>query len=324
VNHHNLISNNHIHHVGRIYPHSPGIFLWQSGENRAANNLVHHTPYSGIIISGAVTSFFSKRGNSREVVRTMRRHELGSISGKATLEQVRPFLHTHDNLIESNEIYHAMQQLNDGNGIYIRGAGAGNIIRRNYIHDLLAPTVMQSSIRTDGGQRDTLITENLIFRCVSQGMQIKLNNHAINNVIADIRPGIHKGEQRRPTYFKLYEGPMTGGAYQRNILYHPGAETTFYQEIKNFRTPVGAYARDADTDFNIYYSAKDPSLGKAVLVEKQREGVDKHSVAEDPLFENPAKGDFRFKPGSPALKMGIVPIDLSKIGLSDPSQIPSQ
>ena len=47
---------------------------------------------------------------------------------------------------------------------------------------------MQSSIRTDGGQRDTLITENVIFRCVSQGMQIKLNNRAINNVIADIRP----------------------------------------------------------------------------------------------------------------------------------------
>lgn len=324
VNHHNHILNNHIHHVGRIYAHAPGVFLWQSGENRVANNLVHHTPYSGIIISGAVTSFFSKRGNGREVVRTMRRHELGPIKGKATLEQVRPFLHSHDNLIESNEIHHAMQQLNDGNGIYIRGAGAGNIIRRNYIHDLLASTVMQSSIRTDGGQRDTLITENVIFRCVSQGMQIKLNNHAINNVIVDIRPGTHKGEQRRATYFKLYEGPMTGGAYQRNILYHPGADTSFYQEIKNYRTPVGAYARDADTDYNIYYCAKNPSLGEAVLAEKQREGVDRHSIAADPLFENPDEGDFRLKPNSPALQMGIVPIDLSKIGLSDASKIPSR
>lgn len=324
VNHHNVIFNNHIHHVGEIHAHSPGVFLWQSGENRVANNLVHHTPYSGIILSGAVTSFFSKGGNGREVVRTMRRHELGPIKGKATLEKVRPFLHTHDNLIEYNEIHHAMQQLNDGNGIYVRGAGAGNIIRRNYIHDLLATTVMQSSIRTDGGQRDTLITENLIFRCVSQGMQVKLNNHAINNVIADIRPGTHKGEQRRPTYFKLYEGPMTGGAYQRNILYHPGADTTFYQEINNRRTPSGAFAKDADTDYNIYYCAKDPSLSKAVLAEKQREGIDHHSVAADPLFENPKKGDFRFKPNSPALKMGIVPIDLSRIGLSDASQIPSQ
>jgi len=324
VSHHNLISNNHVHHVGEIHAHSPGVFLWQSGENRVANNLVHHTPYSGIILSGAVTSFFSKEGDGREVVRTMRRHELGARRGKTTLEEVRPYLHTHDNLIEYNEIHHAMQQLNDGNGIYIRGAGAGNIIRRNYIHDLLAPTVMQSSIRTDGGQRDTLITENLVFRCVSQGMQIKLNNHAINNVIADIRPGTHKGEQRPPTYFKLYEGPMTGGAYQRNILYHPGSDTSFYQEINNRRTPGGAYAKDADTDHNIYYCAKNPSLSKAVLAAKQREGVDKNSLAEDPLFEDPEKGDFRFKPNSPAPKLGIVPIDLSKIGLRDASQIPSR
>ena len=193
VSHHNLIENNHVHHTGQIHAHSPGIFLWQSGENRVAHNLIHDTPYTGIIVSGVMTQFFAKKENSRELVRTIRRHETGPTK-KATLEQIRPFLHTHDNLIEHNEIHHVMQQLNDGNGIYIRGAGAGNIIRRNYIHDLLTPTVMQSSIRTDGGQRDTLITENLIYRCIAQGMHIKLNNRAINNIIADIRPGTHKGE----------------------------------------------------------------------------------------------------------------------------------
>lgn len=315
VSHENLIFNNHIHHVGRIHTHSPGIFLWQSGENRVANNLVHHTPYSGIIVSGIVTTFFSKNGNGREIVRTIRRHEIGTKKGQRTLEDVRPFLHSHDNLIEYNEIHHAMQRLNDGNGIYIRGCGAGNIIRRNYIHDLLAPTVMQSSIRTDGGQRDTLITENLIYRCVSQGMQVKLNNRAINNIIADIRPGTHKGEQRPPMYFKLYEGPLTGGAYQRNILYHPGSEADFYQEINNFRTRNGAFAKDADTDHNIYYSAKNPEIGKALLAKNQSNGIDKHSIAQDPLFVDPKKGDFRFQPESPALQLGIVPIDLSKIGL---------
>jgi len=47
VNRRNLVYNNHIHHTGGIYSHSPGIFVWQSGENRVANNLVHHTPYTG-------------------------------------------------------------------------------------------------------------------------------------------------------------------------------------------------------------------------------------------------------------------------------------
>ena len=52
VNRNNLVTNNHIHHSGRIYLHSPGIMIWQSGENRVANNLIHHMPYCGIIVSG--------------------------------------------------------------------------------------------------------------------------------------------------------------------------------------------------------------------------------------------------------------------------------
>ena len=42
--------------------------------------------------------------------------------------------------------------------------------------------------------------------------------------------------------------------------------------------------------------------------------VDPHSLAADPRFVNPANGDFRFKPDSPALKMGIGPFDISKVG----------
>ncbi len=76
-----------------------------------------------------------------------------------------------------------------------------------------------------------------------------------------------------------------------------------------------ARSKDADTDYNIYYCAADRELGKAMLEKQQRDGVDAHSLAVDPLFVDPENGDFRFKPESPALKMGIVPIDLSKVGL---------
>jgi len=50
-----------------------------------------------------------------------------------------------------------MEMLGDGNAIYIRGAGGGNVIRRNYIHHLVALMIMQAAIRTDGGQTDTTI-----------------------------------------------------------------------------------------------------------------------------------------------------------------------
>jgi hypothetical protein len=314
VNHSNLVFNNEIHHTGLIYAHSPGIMIWQSGENRVANNLIHHTPYAGIILSGVITDFFRK--SSREMSPTIRWHEVEGKRGERTLEEIRPYLHSHDNQIEYNEIHHAMQQLADGNGIYVRGAGPNNVLRGNYIHHLLASTVMQSAIRTDGGQKDTLITENVIYKCVSQGMQVKLNNRAVNNFIVDIIPGTHKGKQDRPSYFKLYEGPMTGGAYQRNILFAPTGETPrYYEEGQNFRVPVGAFAKDADTDYNIYYCAEDPAGSQAVLDKKQHEGVDAHSLAVNPLFMDAENGDFRFRPDSPALKLGIQPLDISKAGL---------
>ncbi len=315
VNRQNLIYNNHIHHVGRIYSHSPGIMVWQSGENRVANNLVHHTPYTGIIISGCMTDFFTK--NSRELGRTIRRHEIDRLSKKPQLEDVRPYLHTHDNTIEYNEIHHAMEMLGDGNAIYIRGAGAGNVIRRNYIHHLVAPMIMQAAIRTDGGQTDTLIAENLIYKCNSQGIILKLNNRCEHNIIADVIA------PPRGYYLSVREGPMTGATIKRNIFYSSSDTCTFIDELPpgRGRTTEDRRGRDlaaskqADTDHNIYFCAGNQQLGTLMLEKQQRDGVDAHSLSVDPLFVDPANGDFQLQPDSPALKLGFVPFDVSKVGL---------
>src|SRR5690606_12001217 len=44
VNRNNLVVNNEIHDIGQSYWHSPGIFIWQSGGNRIAHNLIYNTP----------------------------------------------------------------------------------------------------------------------------------------------------------------------------------------------------------------------------------------------------------------------------------------
>lgn len=313
VSKNNRVVNNHIHNVGEIYSHAPGIFLWQTGNNRVANNLIHHTPYSGIIISGVMNKFFATKANKRELARTIRWKEIST--KPKTYQRIQRFLHSHDNVIEYNEIHHAMEKLGDGNGIYIRGAGPNNIIRRNYIHHLVSPTALQSAIRTDGGQRDTLITENVIYKCVSQGIQIKLNNRAINNYIVDLIGSVHNGEQRPPAYFKLREGPMTGAVIQRNILYH--SDDTPANLYDEGRTPrlVAAWANQADTNNNLYYIASDSKQTKAWLKRARRDGIDRASRVGDPLFVDPTSQDFRFKAGSMAAELGIMPIDLSKVGL---------
>lgn len=315
VNRDNLIFNNHVHHVGRIYSHSAGILVWQSGENRVANNLIHNTPYTGLIISGCMTDFFRKK--SRELGRTIRRNEIGELPKNYDLEDVRPYLHTHDNVFEYNEIHHVMEMMGDGNGIYIRGAGAGNIIRGNYVHHMVAPMIMQAAIRTDGGQRDTVITGNVVYKCVSQGILTKLNNRCENNIVADIIA------PPRGYYISVREGPMTGATIKQNILYSTGMDTDFINELEPGKGRVSEDARgrelarskDADTDYNIYFSTKDPNLGKDILAKHRAKGIDANSLAVDPLFVDPENGDFRLRPESPALKLGFKPIDLSKVGL---------
>ncbi|MDC1465818.1 right-handed parallel beta-helix repeat-containing protein [Polaribacter sp.] len=317
VNKKNTVYNNNIHHVGEIYWHSPGIFAWQSGENNISNNLIHHLDYTAIILSGCMTDFFAKKGNGRELLRTLRRDEMPEFKKGLSLEEVLPFLHTHDNIVENNEIHHGMQRLGDGNAIYIRGSGKGNIIRRNYIHDMVADMIMQAAIRTDGGQTGTLITENIIFNATSQGILTKLDNKVENNIVVNIIA------PPRGYYLSVREGPLTGATIKNNIFYAFTNESRFIDELPagNGRTSEDrrgralARAMDAYTDNNIYFCKTNPEKGKELIAKNQKNGIDKNSRAVDPMFVDAENGDFSFKPGSPALKMGITPIDFSKIGL---------
>ena len=52
---------------------------------------------------------------------------------------------------------------------------------------------------------DALFTGNLLYKCKSQGMTLKLNNRFENNIIADVIAP-------RGVYLKIVEGPMTGQA----------------------------------------------------------------------------------------------------------------
>ena len=285
VNKNNLVYNNHIHHVGEIYWHSPGIFVWQSGENRVANNLVHHTNYTSMIISGCMSQFF-RNGNGRELFRTIRWHELTDLPENHARQDVLPYLHSHDNLIEYNEIHHGMLKLGDGNAIYIRGAGEGNIIRRNYVHDMVGETAMQAAIRTDGGQTGTMITENLVYRCKSQGILTKLDNHVENNIVADILA------PPRGYYLSVREGPLTGAEIQHNIFYCSLDTGSFINELsprqeggtEDRRGRKLALVKDADTDYNIYFYKSNPEIGKKRIEINQKDGIDLHSLYSDPLF----------------------------------------
>ena len=162
VNHHNDIVNNYIHHFSEITWHSPGLWAWQSGHNRMIHNELHHSGYSAVLITTRVEPDRSLNG---EGGRTVRRHEIAAEDksrrrgGYESWKIREKYNHARHNLFEYNEISHSVQLLSDGNGIYVSGTGAGNIVRYNYLHDNLAHS-LPAAIRCDDDQHETLIYPN--------------------------------------------------------------------------------------------------------------------------------------------------------------------
>ena len=235
------------------------MFVWQSGENRIARNLIHHLAYNAVVISGVRPGNFRSRSASRrECTRTIRWDEVGEARD---WHQILPFLHARNNVFEDNEIHHAMQYLGDGNAVYVSGCGEGNIIRRNYIHDMEAATSAQAAIRTDGWQRGTLVSENVIVSCAC-GVIRKNYNHVENNVIVDARADIGAIAFR---HFPEDE-QTTGSRVQRNICVQRRGPAPFYA-VREPPPASGRFTTPADchADFNLFYNLADPADGERFL-----------------------------------------------------------
>ena len=315
VNHHNDIINNTIHHFSEITWHSPGLWAWQSGHNRIAHNELHHSGYSAVLITTRVSP---GRGLNGEGGRTVRRHEIAQDSGARvrggyeSWKRREKFNHSRHNLFEYNEISHSVQLLSDGNGIYISGTGTGNIIRYNYLHHNQAPS-LPAAIRCDDDQHETLIYGNVLYknRGHAAGIASKGVNDIINNFIVD------QAAVPRLGYISFEWAPVTGSKVERNIVIsHPEGGKAYAERLRRgARAEDGPKLVETDMDKNLYYHPTDSHWMDEHLLKMQAVGQEKASLFGDPLFVDPAGGDFSFRPGSPALALGIEPLDTAKMGL---------
>ncbi|MCE5240593.1 right-handed parallel beta-helix repeat-containing protein [bacterium] len=123
------------------------------------------------------------------------------------------------------------------------------------------------------------------------------------------------------------------GRFIRNIIYYtqdPGKYNTERRKgwngqlVWTFRGSKASF-EGFRFDHNCVYGPPDLPLkfsltrtpekaGMLTWDEWRQTGQDAHSVIADPMFVNPAKHDYRLKPGSPALKLGFQQIPLGQIG----------
>jgi len=303
VNKGNIIQNNELHHLGKLFWHSPAIFIWQSGENKVLNNYIHDLPYDGIVLSGVRPRFFGISDpvkwkgykipkTIRENMQVIRWNEVGN---PKTAEEALRFAHARNNLVQDNELHNVMEVLGDGNAIYLSCAGKGNIIRRNLIYK---STKAASEIRFDDDQQGSTVECNIIF---GNGIKLKHTNFIINNVI------IGGGISIRPE-------TEIGAKVERNIIYAFDGDIRFFNT--NAKKKLSKLLDLARPDYNMFY-AEDEAKGKKFFEMIQKMGHEKHGMFANPLFVDLQKGDVRLKPNSPAYKLGIKSIDIEKIGLLD-------
>ena len=312
VNKRNEICNNAVHNIGSHYWGSSAIFLWQSGENRVAHNLIHHTPYAGILVTGRITG---REPGPAECSRTVRHDDIGGRYTGRPWHEREPYLHGRKNTVAHNDIHHVMERLGDGNAIYVSGTGGGNVVCHNYCHHCDGP-YMNAVIRCDDDQHETRMTHNVCFRTSghAEGFISKGRNDIINNVVADLRP-----DQAHRGYIVFPYTSVAGSVIERNILLSCQKGQILYHENRPSQFEgAPPTLRETKADFNLYYCTADPDWATAHLEEQRSHGIETHSRAGDPLFVDMANGDFGFTPGSPALELGIEPIDVRQAGLEQP------
>jgi hypothetical protein len=210
--------------------------------------------------------------------------------------------HAHDNLIEFNEVHDIGQGvLSDMGGIYTLGVSPGTVIRGNRFHDVDAFGYGGWGIYLDEGSSGILAENNITYNTQSPGYRIHYgrDNTAVNNIFA-LSEEAPLGRARSEPHLHF--------TIERNLIYWERGQAlgeNWEGTRDNFRL-----------DYNLYWCPK-PNLrllaGKT-FEQWQASGQDTNSLMADPLFVDPAKGDFRLKDGSPAEKIGFKPIDIAAIG----------
>ncbi len=317
LNRNNHILRNRLHHLGRAYWHCPGIFIWQSGENHIADNHLHDLPYTGIVCSGR-TLF--DRGGQGECSRTIDWEAVEAQCGKGYEHNVwyygslpswwmrEPLMHSRDNLIEYNRIHDVMQVMGDGNGIYVSGAGGGNVVRFNVVGPCPSPTFAEG-IRCDDDQHHTILHGNLVYRLGGRatGITLKGVNRVTNNIIALPTTTPLRG------FLSLETGPLNGSVIQRNLFLSIAPDQRFVHDLRIHGQGRKARLRDTESDRNLYWCLGDPEAGPRFLAEVQSFGTDSDSLAADPGFIDPHQHDFRLKADAAARKTGFQELPLARM-----------
>lgn len=217
---------------------------------------------------------------------------------------------TRRNHIDFNHIHHLGQGvLSDMGGVYSLGNQEGSTVCNNWIHDVNGYRDTGSpawGLYTDEGSANILLASNLIERCRSGAIHQhygKENLYA-NNIFATFDEfGVWRSKQEDHVTIRV----------MNNVFWweNPKAGT--------FDCHSTGGPKDLPADGNVYWCTagepKGDAYNHASWEKWRKDGKDASGAIADPLFVDPAHGDWRLKPDSSALKHGFKPFDWKRAGV---------
>lgn len=215
----------------------------------------------------------------------------------------------HDNTVSYNRIHQLGQGLtSDMGGIYTLGLHDGTVLHDNVIYDVSCypPGYGGWGIYFDEGTTHIVAERNLVYGTSSGSFH---QNYGKENVLrGNILALAATGQLQRSR-----EHDHLAFTVEGNIIYWDRG------------TLLGAPWPEDQFRFdrNLYWEASGAEVrfGGLSLAEWQALGRDAHSRVADPLFVDPAHGDFTLRAGSPALEMGFVPLTPEEAGCRLPEDL---
>jgi hypothetical protein len=207
------------------------------------------------------------------------------------------------NIIEWNHLHdYGQGMLSDMGCVYTLGVQPGTVVRQNLIHDVNVSVYGGWGLYTDEGSSGIVLESNIVYHCQSAGMHQHYgqSNVFYNNIFA-----LNRESQLARTRVE----PHLSFLFTNNVVYFDSG-----------RAFGGNWTgQGMDIDHNLYFDTRagpshPPLDGVVKFDDWQRAGHDVHSAFFDPQFAAPARGDFRLRPGSPALRFGFHPLDLREAG----------
>jgi parallel beta-helix repeat protein len=155
----NIISDNHIHDIGKVNMPAVGILVFLAGDNLIAHNEVDHSFYTAISVGWSWG--YADTPCRKNIVEFNRLHDLGQ------------------------------GMLSDMAGIYTLGVQPGTMVRDNLIYDVNIFAYGGWGLYTDEGSTGIILESNIVHDCESAGFHQHYGRENIvrNNIFAFNKEG---------------------------------------------------------------------------------------------------------------------------------------